>query len=139
LAPGFSVDDIYGVRVTLDQLRGKVVVIDFWATWCPPCRKSIPELVRLQKKYSDQGLAVLGFSLDDPRRTSDKDLMAFKDKYNINYKILRGDSRIVHDYFGNETVALPTLFIISRKGEIIDKQVGFNPGAVEKTVKKLVQ
>ncbi|HIC84959.1 MAG TPA: TlpA family protein disulfide reductase, partial [Desulfobacterales bacterium] len=66
VAPNFSLSSIEGDRISLKDFRGSIVLIDFWATWCPPCRMSIPELVRLQREYEDEGLVILGVSLDDP-------------------------------------------------------------------------
>lgn len=138
LAPGFTLRDLSGNEVSLKQYKDKVVLLDFWATWCPPCRRSIPELVDLQKKYLDQGLVILGISTDDPRRTGDKSLLAFKEHYKINYRILRADSSVTMDYFGTGSMAIPTLFIIDREGGVVTKIVGFQPGIVEKKVKNIL-
>jgi cytochrome c biogenesis protein CcmG/thiol:disulfide interchange protein DsbE len=137
-APNFLLEDIVGNRVELDQYRGKVVLVDFWATWCPPCRKSIPELITLQDKYRDQGLVVLGISVDDPRRVSNKALSAFKESFKMNYIILRADARVARDWFGTEEMAIPTMFVVNGEGQIVNKHVGFNPGAVERSIKKLM-
>ncbi|MBK5100870.1 MAG: TlpA family protein disulfide reductase [Desulfobacteraceae bacterium] len=137
-APDFSLPDLSGNMTSLAQYRGRVVVVDFWATWCPPCKMSIPELVKLQEKYRDKGLVVLGISLDDPGRASDKYLRAFKDDYNINYTVLRFNHQVLRDYFGFETPAIPTMFIIDREGKIRGKFVGFRPGALEKALKRVL-
>lgn len=137
-APDFSLSDLYDTMTTLEQYRGRVVVVDFWATWCPPCKMSIPELVKLQEKYRDKGLVVLGISLDDPGRASDEYLRAFKEKYNINYTILRFNRQVLVDYFAFDTPAIPTMFIIDREGKIRGKFVGFRPGALEKALKGIL-
>ncbi|MFC1868435.1 TlpA family protein disulfide reductase [Thermodesulfobacteriota bacterium] len=136
-APDFSLDDLSGKRVSLKQYEGYTVLLDFWATWCPPCRRSIPELVALQKKYRNKGLIVLGISLDNPRKVNNEHLTAFVKKFNINYPILRANQKIINDYFGNTNISIPTLFIVNQEGRIVDKQVGFSPGAVENSLKKL--
>jgi cytochrome c biogenesis protein CcmG/thiol:disulfide interchange protein DsbE len=133
-APDFSLPDLSGNMTSLAQYRGSVVLLDFWATWCPPCKMSIPELVKLQKKYREKGLVILGISLDDPGRASDKYLRAFKEKYSINYTILRFNRQVVLDYFGFEAPAIPTMFLIDREGKIRGKFVGFMPGALEKAL-----
>jgi cytochrome c biogenesis protein CcmG/thiol:disulfide interchange protein DsbE len=137
-APDFTLQDLSGMEVSLRQHKGQVVLLDFWATWCGPCRMSIPELVRLQEKYQDQGLVVLGVSADDPRKTSNQTLMAFKDQFKINYSILRADAFVKRAYFGNGQMPLPTLFVIDREGVVVDSIVGYMPGAVESSLKKLI-
>jgi cytochrome c biogenesis protein CcmG/thiol:disulfide interchange protein DsbE len=137
-APAFSLQEITGEAVSLEQYKGKIVLLDFWATWCPPCKKSIPELITLQNKYREQGLVVLGISLDDPHRVSNSDLVSFKKHYKINYKILRGSADVVKDYFGKENISIPTMFFINPEGKIVDKHVGFMPGAIEASLKKML-
>ncbi|MBW1669153.1 MAG: TlpA family protein disulfide reductase [Deltaproteobacteria bacterium] len=138
MAPDFSLQDLSGSTVTLSKARGSIVVLDFWATWCPPCLMSIPELVELQEKYRDSGLVVIGISLDDPGRVSDSDLLAFKEKLKINYKVLRANYDVVKNYFGTENMSIPTMFIIDRKGRILEKHVGFRPGLLEESLRKLL-
>jgi cytochrome c biogenesis protein CcmG/thiol:disulfide interchange protein DsbE len=133
-APDFSLLDLSGQMKTLSDYRGKVVILDFWATWCPPCRMTIPELVRLQERYRDKGLVVLGISLDDPEQFSDQHLLAFKEKFEINYTILRFTPRVLQEYFAIERPAIPTMFVIDRKGKIRDRLVGYQPGALEKSL-----
>ncbi|RLB31118.1 MAG: hypothetical protein DRH11_13775 [Deltaproteobacteria bacterium] len=99
---------------------------------------SIPELVELQEKYRDSGLVVIGISLDDPGRVSDSDLLAFKEKLKINYKVLRANYDVVKNYFGTENMSIPTMFIIDRKGRILEKHVGFRPGLLEESLRKLL-
>ena len=78
MAPDFSLPDLSGKTVSLEQFRGKVVLLDFWATWCPPCRMTIPLLINLQEQYGKKGLIILGVSIDDPRKVKDKDLLYCK-------------------------------------------------------------
>ena len=137
-APDFSLEDLSGNIVTLTEYRGNIILLDFWATWCPPCRVSIPELADLQRKYRDQGLVILGISLDNPQQINNNFLSEFKEKFKINYTILRVNKKVYHDYFGTGQVSIPTMFIINRKGKIIDKHVGFRPGAIERSLEKLL-
>jgi cytochrome c biogenesis protein CcmG, thiol:disulfide interchange protein DsbE len=137
-APDFTLPDLSGKAVSLNQYLGKVVVLDFWATWCPPCRMSIPELVKLQDKYREKGLIILGVSVDDPD-TKDAYLTAFREKYKINYAILRVDDKTIEKYFGRSEVSIPTLFIINQKGMVVDMFSGYSPGAVEKSLEKILK
>ncbi len=139
MAPEFSLQDLYGKTVSLSSYRGRVVLLDFWATWCPPCRMSIPELVALQEKYRDKGLAVLAVSMDDPQRISNKDLQQFKKMAKINYPVLRYNQKILEDYFARERMAVPTMFIIDGTGKIVEKIPGFLPGALEKSLEPLLK
>mgnify|MGYP001066238365 CR=1 FL=1 len=138
-APNFSLSDLSGRTTSLKDYRGTVVLLDFWATWCPPCRLSIPELVQIQAEYRDQGVTVLGISMDDPGQFPDAYLKAFKEKYQINYPILRGDQEVMEKYFGNAPPAIPTMFVIDRQGQIRERIVGFSPGAVEDSLENLLE
>ena len=139
-APGFRLKDLNGKMVSLEEYRGKIVVGDFWATWCPPCLMSIPELVEVQEKYRDRGVAILGISVDVPDSISEADLRAFKDKLKMNYTVLRADQQVMADYFagGASQVAIPTLFVVDQQGKIREKLVGFRPGKLEETLQKLL-
>jgi cytochrome c biogenesis protein CcmG/thiol:disulfide interchange protein DsbE len=138
-APDFTLKRISGDPVSLKQFRGNIVLLDFWATWCPPCRQSIPELIELQKKYKDKGLVVLGISVDDPHMVNDNYLRAFMEKFRINYRVLRSTDDVLRDYFGTKEFPIPTMFIIDRNGKINRKMEGFRPGYLEKLLKELIQ
>jgi peroxiredoxin len=138
-APDFDLKDLRGQTLSLAQFRGRVVVVDFWATWCPPCRMSIPELVEIQKEFRDRGLAVIGVSLDDPAMVTDASLRAFKHKFRMNYSVLRFNHQIIKDYFGGEAPAIPTMFVIDREGRIRDKVIGYRRGVLRRSIKALIQ
>jgi peroxiredoxin len=111
--------DINGKSVTLSDYKGKVVLLDFWATWCPPCRKEIPGLIALYDAYQARGLAVVGVSMDD----SKPDIRKFAKKLGMNYPILIGYGRAdLEPAFG--PLPLPTAFVISRDGKICFKHDG---------------
>lgn len=135
-ALNFTLQDLTGKEVSLKQHKGQIVVLDFWATWCAPCRRSIPELVDIQEKYRDQGLVILGISTDDPRMINT--LLAFKEQYKINYSILFANRNVTRAYFPTGQMPIPTLFVIDREGKVVDSVVGYVPGAVERSVKKLI-
>jgi cytochrome c biogenesis protein CcmG/thiol:disulfide interchange protein DsbE len=139
MAPDFSLRDLSDQAVSLSDFRGRVVLLDFWATWCPPCRMSIPELVKLQDKYRDNGLEILGISLDDPQNELGRYLKEFKEKYKINYRILLFNNKIMQDYFGMESPAIPTMFVIDRDGKIREKIVGFDPKALNRSLARLFE
>jgi thiol-disulfide isomerase/thioredoxin len=110
-APVWTLQDVDGKTVSSDQLKGKVVVLDFWATWCGPCRSEIPGYVELQKKYGEAGLAVVGVSLD---RGGPLVVKKFVEQLKITYLIVMGDDKIAEAFGGVE--AIPTTFIIDRDG-----------------------
>ncbi len=117
-APDFSLQSTDGKTVSLKDYKGKIVILDFWATWCGPCRKGIPDLISLQDRYKND-LRVIGISLD----TSTKDdVIPFAKKMNINYPVVYGNDNITSDYGGIE--AIPTTIVIDQNGEIVAKYVG---------------
>ena len=136
-APDFTLRDLSGNTVSLKDYRGQTVLLDFWATWCVPCRKSMPELVKLQKKYRNKGLVIFGLSIDNPQHYDNQYLLGFKKRLKINYRVLRADEKVIRDYLGAKPAGIPILFVIDREGRIADKVIGFSPGAAERSLKKL--
>ena len=133
-APAFSLPDLNGNSVASSSLRGKVVILDFWATWCPPCRAEVPDLVRLQAKYRDQGLAVVGLSLD---AGGAKDVQPFVEEHDVNYTMLIGNEEITKAY-GNISM-IPTKFVLDRDGKVVQRFVGQTPPEViEQTIRPLL-
>jgi peroxiredoxin len=119
----FTMKDMNGRDVKLADFKGKVILLDFWATWCGPCKYEIPGFVELQKRYGSRGLQVIGVSVDD---TMDK-LQPFARKYNINYPILQGLGHDdVQEAYG-PIWGIPINFIISRDGKICAKHTGLPP------------
>ena len=123
LAPDFTLRDLDGERVTLSKLRGKVVLLNFWATWCPPCRMEIPDLSRIYTDYKDKGVVVLGVSWDD---LSNEQIKTFVRNYKVAYPILHGTqselSQVGKAYAWEGY--LPTTYHIDRKGYLRDMYVG---------------
>jgi cytochrome c biogenesis protein CcmG/thiol:disulfide interchange protein DsbE len=116
----FTLKDPKGVDVHLSDYKGKVVLLNFWATWCGPCKVEIPEFVAAYDRYRDKGFVILGvLSTDDP---SADDLRAFTKQFNMNYPIFK-ENEALDDAFG-PLWALPTSFIISRSGDICLKHMG---------------
>ncbi len=123
-----------GGSVTLNDFAGKVLIVDFWATWCPPCKMEIPGYIRLYNKYRDKGFEIIGITLQSGTA---KDVKEFVEKNGINYPIVMGNNAIV-EAFGGIT-GFPTTFILDRKGRIIRKYVGFRPESVfEEDIKPLL-
>jgi cytochrome c biogenesis protein CcmG/thiol:disulfide interchange protein DsbE len=118
-APNFSLKDADGNAVNLADYRGKVVLVNFWATWCGPCEAEIPWFIEFEKKYKDQGFAVLGVSMDDDGWKSVRPYVA---SHKINYRVVIG-SEVVSQQFG-EIDSLPTSFVLDREGRIASDHVG---------------
>lgn len=118
-APVWELKDLDGKAVTSEQLKGKVVVVDFWATWCAPCRMEIPGYIEMQKKYGKDGLMIVGVSLD---QAGPEVVKAFVDKFQVNYTVVMGDDAIAQVFGGIE--AMPTTFLIDRSGQIRDRKLG---------------
>ncbi len=133
LAPDFSLADLSGQPVSLSSFRGKVVLLDFWATWCVPCREETPHLVGLQNKYGGQGLQIIGVSMDDgPEPVRD-----FYQHFKMNYPVVMGDAKTGELYGG--VLGLPIAFIIGPDGRITSKHIGSTDISVfEKEVVKLL-
>ncbi len=121
-APVWKLKDVEGKTISSETFKGKVVVVDFWATWCPPCIAEIPGYIELQKKYGADGLVIIGVSLDQKGPAVVKPFMA---KHGINYQIVMGDDDIAAAFGG--MTAIPTTFIIDRAGLIRDRKVGAEP------------
>jgi peroxiredoxin len=133
-APAFTLQDLNGKNVSLADFRGKVVILDFWATWCPPCVQEIPHFIELYEQYKDKGFAMLGISLDQEGISVVK---SFAQKVKINYPIMMTDGQ-VHNAYGGIT-SIPTTFIIDPAGNIQKKYVGYNDKAVfEADINKLL-
>ncbi len=133
IAPEISLTDINGHSLKLSDFRGRVVVLDFWATWCGPCRIEIPEFVELQKRYETQGFSMIGISMDD---TADP-VVDFYKELQMNYPVAVGNSRLGDLYGG--IPGLPTTYVIGRDGRIYAKHVGAtDPGVFESEVKELL-
>ena len=126
--PPFLVRDISGGVVSTAEWHGKVVFLNFWATWCPPCREEIPELVELQNRYKDR-LQVVGISMDDPENVAG--VRRFSEREGVNYPIVMASREIVSEYGG--VPALPTSFVINTDGRIVQKHVGLYPTFVYET------
>lgn len=113
--------DLAGIRQPLSKWRGKVLVVNFWATWCPPCRTEIPEFIKLQNKYGAQGLQFVGIAIDETAK-----VQAYADQMGINYPVLVGDLDAValSAATGNRLGGLPYTLILDRSGKIVATELG---------------
>lgn len=118
----FTLKDINGKNVILSAYKGKVILLDFWATWCAPCKIEIPGFIELYNKYKSRGFVVLGVSMDD----SASAVKPFARQLKMNYPVLIGTGRVdLEQGFG--LLGLPTSFIIARDGKICWQHMGFAP------------
>jgi len=130
-APNFELANLDGDKVRLNDSTGKIRIVDFWATWCPPCRAEIPHFNALTSKYPD--LVILGIALD---REGPSVLKPFAKEYNIQYPLLIGNSETVQAF--GDIQSIPTTFVIDQAGYIIKKYVGYRPQSVfEADIKQL--
>ncbi len=134
-APDFELQTPDGKKLKLSSLKGKVVIVDFWATWCPPCRKGIPDLIELKKKYGKNGFEVVGISVDSPQTKGD--VVPFIKDYGINYPVVYANEAVTINYGGIQSI--PTAFVIDKQGKIVASYVGLRGKEVyEEQIKKLL-
>lgn len=131
-----SLPDIEGNTQSFSQWRGNVLLVNFWATWCAPCREEIPEFMETQDKFREQGLVVVGIAIDQKERVD-----AFSKEFAINYPVVVGDldAFSLAEAMGNPQGALPYTVMINRAGEIVDTHLGrIHMDKVEKVLKPLL-
>jgi peroxiredoxin len=132
-APAFTLKNTDGKRVSLADYKGKAVLINFWATWCAPCKIEMPWFIDLQKQYEAQGFTVIGISEDDKK--DHPEVAKFKDKIGVNYPILLGDDAVGKAYGGLEF--LPTTYYVGRNGKIVEETAGLaSKDVIEAHIKK---
>ena len=120
----FTLKDLDDNNIALSDYRGKVVFLDFWATWCPPCVMAIPEVEKLYEEYKDnENVVIFGINMAENRNDIDK----FLTKNKINYRVLLGDNKTASKF---SIRGIPTFIIIDQDGKIYNKFVGFTPGSL---------
>jgi peroxiredoxin len=133
-APSWTLQNADGQTIHSSDFKGKVVILDFWATWCPPCKAEIPGFIALQKEYGKNGLAVIGVSVDEGGAAVVKE---FAQKIGMNYTVVLADDKTTQAFGSIE--AIPTTFIIDREGRIVTKHLGFTEkDEFEKELKPLL-
>jgi thiol-disulfide isomerase/thioredoxin len=131
-APDFSLESLDGKTTHLSDFRGKAVLLNFWATWCAPCKIEMPWFIDLQKQYAGQGLQIVGVAMDD---ASKEDIASFAKDMGVNYPILIGKESVGQEYGGVN--GLPESFLIARDGHIVDRIIGLHGKAeIEDSIKK---
>jgi thiol-disulfide isomerase/thioredoxin len=118
-SPAFELSDLGGAKVHPSDFKNKVLLVNFWATWCAPCIVEIPWFIDFQKKYGPQGLQIIGISLDE---TGAKDVVPFVKKHNMTYPILLGDDKVAQQFGG--ILGLPTTFIVDKEGKFYSMHRG---------------
>lgn len=134
-APNFKVVSTSGQTISQENYRGHVLIVDFFATWCQPCRLSIPHLVEMNRKYGKQGLQVLGLSVDED---GERGFKAFADEFRINYPLALAGETVTAD-FGIRSV--PIMFLIDKKGKVVEVYRGYtndSARALETSIKRLL-
>lgn len=119
-APDFTLESLTGNNLSLSDYHGKLVLLNFWATWCAPCKIPTPRFIELQNAYGPQGLQIIGVALDEDATKAE--IAEFADKMRVNYPILIGNEKVARAYGG--IPAMPASFFIGRDGKIIDKIIG---------------
>jgi cytochrome c biogenesis protein CcmG/thiol:disulfide interchange protein DsbE len=122
-APDFTLASVGGGSKTLSEYKGKVVMLNFWATWCGPCKREIPDFIEMQEAYREKGFEIVGVSLDDPNAR--EAVAAFVKNEGINYDVVYGDGNVAQAYGGVRSI--PTTFLIDRDGMVVSSQVGLRP------------
>lgn len=120
-AKDFSLLSIENKTVTLADFKDKIVILNFWATWCPPCQKEIPDFISFYEKYRDKGVAIVGIAIDEEGVNVVK---PFAEKHKMNYPVLIGNENIIADY--GAMVSVPTSFLIDKSGKVYKKYSGYH-------------
>ena len=115
-----------GKRFVFSEYKGKVLILDFYATWCTPCRDSVPHLIRLQKKFEDQGLKVVGLNVGGPG--DDQEVPGFAKEFGIQYTLATPDEDLVSLLLA-ESDAIPQTFVFDRQGQLVYRLIGFGKGS----------
>lgn len=125
-SPAWELPLVGGGTLGSAELEGKILIIDFWATWCPPCRAEIPDYVKLQEAYEDKGVVFVGISLDQGSGAEGK-VSKFMQDQGINYPIVMGNAEVTEAFGGVE--AIPTTFLVDREGNLVNRKVGYKPAS----------
>jgi thiol-disulfide isomerase/thioredoxin len=135
-APPFSLATAHGDAITLAQLRGRVVYVDFWASWCAPCRRSFPWMNEMQQRYGDGGLTIVAINVDRRRGDADRFLEANAARFAVVYDV-GGATPLAYSVSG-----MPSSYLIDSRGTVVDVEQGFHDdhkAALEERIRSLLQ
>ncbi len=125
LAPDFELTDLDGQTVHMSDLKGNVVIVDFWATWCKPCRMALPHFQELHREYGDRGLTIVAIAMD---KRGENVVRPFVEKADLAFRVFLNDGRVDHDYCG--IFSLPTTFVVGPDGRVARKYIGYRDKSV---------
>ncbi|MCX5800254.1 MAG: TlpA disulfide reductase family protein [Candidatus Eisenbacteria bacterium] len=134
VAPDFELSSLEGQKISLSQFRGKIVILDFWATWCKPCRLELPHFVALYEEFGNDALQIIGVSLD---QVGSDEVASFVKEWKIPYVIVMGNGEVTKSYGGIK--GIPTTFVIDKRGNVYRKYVGYRDKEVfERDIRALL-
>jgi len=131
-APDFTLKTVHGQEIILSSLKGKVILLDFWATWCGPCKESIPHLIHLYRNYRDKGFELIGMSMDKADQI--ELVRRFIGSMEIPYPVIITPEEVAKNY---KVTGFPTTILIDRQGKVREKIIGFNNGIAKQLVAKV--
>jgi thiol-disulfide isomerase/thioredoxin len=136
-APDFRIRTLESRELSLSDFRGKVLILDFWATWCPPCRDEIPLLIELKKEYGHRGLDILGLTIEDPEHEAET-VRRFVQELGVNYTVGFAPEGMFEAFVGPGDHPIPQTFLFDRRGRLRDHLVGYDPVSDARRLRRMI-